>query len=159
MAAVTRRPARFLGMHWFNPPQVMKGVEIVRTEKTSQETVDAVIAVCKRAGKQPAICIDSPSFIANRLLQVYRNEALKLYDEGVASFQDIDTAFKEVYDFRMGPFELSDLIGMDIAMVGCATTYRELGRSIFQPARCQIMKYRAGDLGRKTGMGFYKYER
>lgn len=158
MAAVTKRPDKFLGMHWFNPPQIMRGIEVVRTEKTSQETVDTVVGLGQKLGKEPSVCKDSPGFIANRLLQIWRNESLRLYDEGVASFPDIDKAFKTAYNFRMGPFELSDLVGLEIALKGNETFYSELKRDIFRPPRCLIMKVRAGDYGRKTGRGFYEYK-
>ena len=157
MAAVTKRPDRFLGMHWFNPPQIMRGIEVVRAEGTSQETVDVIVKLCHRLGKEPAICKDSPCFIANRLLQALRSESFRVYDEGMASFQDIDTAFKVAYNFRMGPFELADLVGLDIALIGNETMHRELRGDIFQPPRCLIMKVKAGEYGRKTGRGFYEY--
>jgi 3-hydroxybutyryl-CoA dehydrogenase len=158
MAAATKRPDRVLGMHWFNPPQIMKGIEVIRTERTSQEALDTIIHLCKRLGKEPAICKDSPGFIANRLLQAWRSEGLRLYDEGVASSKEIDTALKVAYDFRMGPFELADLTGLDIALAGNETMYRELANPIFKPPRCLIMKVRSGELGRKTGRGFYEYK-
>jgi len=158
MAAVTKRPDKFVGMHWFNPPQIMRGVEVIRTEKTSQETVDTIAGLCKKLGKESAICTDSPGFIANRLLQVWRTQGFNIYDEGIASFRDIDVALKTAYDFRMGPFELGDLAGLEIAIAGSETMYRETGRDIFRPARCNVMKVRSGDYGRKTGRGFYDYE-
>lgn len=157
MAMVTRRPDKFLGMHWFNPPQIMRGIEVITTEKTSQEALDTIVELCKKLGKEPGICRDSPGFIANRLLQPWRNESYRLYDEGVASFQDIDQALKTAYSFRMGPFELGDLIGLEISLEGNETMYRELKSDIFKPARCHIVKVRAGELGRKTGQGFYQY--
>ena len=158
IAAVTKRQDRFLGMHWFNPPQIMRGIEVIRTEKTSQDALNTIVDLCRKLGKEPAICIDSPSFIANRLLQVWRNQAFNIYDEGITSFQNIDTALKTAYGFRMGPFELADLTGLDITLAGSETMYREMGREIFRPARCNIMKVRAGDYGRKTGRGFYEYK-
>jgi 3-hydroxybutyryl-CoA dehydrogenase len=158
MASVTKRADKFLGMHWFNPPQIMRGIEVIRTEKTSQETADIIVSLCQKLGKEPAVCKDSPGFIANRLLQVWRNEGFRLYDEAVASFQDIDKSLKTAYNFRMGPFELGDLAGLEIGLVGNETMYRELRRDIFKPARCHIMKVRAGDYGRKTGRGFYEYK-
>ena len=106
MAAVTRRPDKFVGMHWFNPPQIMRGIEIIKTEKTSQETIDIVVSLCRKLGKESAVCVDSPGFIANRLVQVWRNQSFTIYDEGIASFRDIDIALKTAFDFRMGPFEL-----------------------------------------------------
>jgi 3-hydroxybutyryl-CoA dehydrogenase len=159
MAAVTKRPDKFLGMHWFNPPQIMRGIEVVKAEKTSEETIGIIIDLCQKLNKQPAIVRDSPGFIANRLLQAWRNEGFKLYDENVASFQDIDQALKTAYNFRMGPFELSDMTGLDIVLAGSETMYRETGMELFKPAHCITMKVRAGDLGRKTGRGFYQYEK
>lgn len=158
MAAVTNRPDKFLGMHWFNPPQIMRGIEVIRAEKTSQETLDTIVGVCRKLGKDPAICKDSPGFIANRLLQPWRNESLKLFDEGVTTPKDIDMAWKAAYNFRMGPAELFDLTGMEISLAGSEVLYRELKREVFRPAWCQVMKVRAGDLGRKTGRGFYEYK-
>lgn len=158
MAAVTKRQDKFLGMHWFNPPQIMRGIEVIKTEKSSQETVNSIVELCRKLGKESAVCVDSPGFIANRLLQVWRNQSFNIYDEGIASFQDIDKALKAAYDFRMGPFELGDLVGLEIALTGNETMYRETGRDIFRPARCNVMKVRAGDYGRKTGRGFYEYE-
>ncbi len=157
IAAATKRPDKFLGMHWFNPPPIMRGVEVIKGEKTSQETLDIIVDLCHKLGKQPGVCKDSPGFIVNRLLQPWRNESFRLYDEGVASFQDIDKALKTAYNFRMGPFELGDLVGLEIAIVGNETMYRELKSDVFKPARCHIMKVRAGDWGRKTGQGFYEY--
>lgn len=157
MAMVTKRPDKFLGMHWFNPPQIMRGIEVITTEKTSQEALDTIVELCKKLGKEPGICRDSPGFIANRLLQPWRNESYRAYDEGIASFQDIDKALRTAYSFRMGPFELGDLIGLEISLEGNETMYRELKSDIFKPARCHIMKVRAGELGRKTGQGFYQY--
>jgi len=158
MAMVTKHPDRFIGMHWFNPPQLMRGIEVIVTDKTSQETLDTMVNLCKKLGKEPGICKDSPGFIVNRLLQIWYNESLNMFDEGVADPQDIDTALKVAYNFRMGPFELRDLVGLDVALVVSETHYRELMREQFKPPRCLVMKVKAGDLGRKTGRGFYEYE-
>ena len=158
IASVTKRLDKFVGTHWFNPPQIMRGVEVVLTEKTSKETLDTTVDLCKKLGKEPAVCSDSPGFIANHLLGVWRNEAYKLYDRRVASMKDIDTAFKVGYNFRMGQFELGDLAGLDVVLVGANTLYKELGKEIFAPAHCHAMKVRAGNYGRKTGRGFYEYK-
>ena len=158
IATATNRPDRFMGMHWFNPPQVMRGIEVVKTERTSPETVAIITSLCQQLGKEPALCQDSPGFIANRLLQAWRTEGLRLYDENVASFQDIDKALKTAYGFRMGPFEMADLAGMDVVMAGNETMYNELKSDVFKPPRCLVMKFRAGELGRKTGKGFYEYK-
>lgn len=158
MARVTKRPDKVLGMHWFNPPPLMRGIEVVRTDKTSQETVDTIVELAKKLGKTPGVCLDSAGFIVNRILQPWYNESYNIFDEGLASMQDIDAAIKTAYNFRMGPFELRDLVGLDIALVGTETIYRELKSDRFKPAQCLIRKVRAGDLGRKTGQGFYKYQ-
>lgn len=158
MASATKRPQQFLGMHWFNPPQIMRGIEIVRTDKTSPEVIETLVALAKKLGKEPAVCKDAPGFIANRILQIWRNESCKLLDDGVASYEDIDKAFKTAYSFRMGPFELADLVGLDIAIKGSETFYSEFKRDVFKPSRALLMKVRAGDYGRKTGQGFYSYK-
>jgi 3-hydroxybutyryl-CoA dehydrogenase len=157
MAMVTKRPDKFIGMHWFNPAQLMRGVEVVVHDKTSKETRDTIVDLCKKLGKKPGVCQDSPGFVVNRLLQIWYNEGLNMYDEGIAEPLDIDTALKVAYNFRMGPFELRDLVGLDIGIASTTTHYRELMREQFRPPRCLIMKVKAGDLGRKTGKGFYEY--
>lgn len=158
IASVTKRPQKFVGMHWFNPPQLMRGVEVVKTEKSAKETVDTLIELCRRLGKEASVVQDSPGFIANRLLQAWRNESFKLCDEKIALPADIDNAFKTAYGFKMGPFELGDMAGLDIVLTGSETMFHETGREVFRPARCVIMKVRAGDYGRKTGQGFYEYK-
>jgi 3-hydroxybutyryl-CoA dehydrogenase len=158
MAMATKRPDKFIGMHWFNPAQLMRGIEVITNDKTSKETLDTVVNLCKNLGKEPGICKDSPGFIVNRLLQIWYNEGLNMYDEGIAEPQDIDMALKAAYNFRMGPFELRDLVGLDIGIASTTTHYRELMREQFRPPRCLIMKVKAGDLGRKTGKGFYEYK-
>lgn len=158
MAMATKRPDKFIGMHWFNPAQLMRGIEVIIHDKTSKETLDTIVNLCNKLGKEPGICKDSPGFIVNRLLQIWYNEGLNMYDEGIAEPQDIDTALKAAYNFRMGPFELRDLVGLDIGIASTTTHYRELMREQFRPPRCLIMKVKAGDLGRKTGKGFYEYK-
>lgn len=157
LASATKRPSKVVGMHWGNPPQIMQGIEVVRTEKSSQEVVDAIVELSKMLGKIPTVCKDSPGFVINRLMFPWRNESMRLYDEGVASFQDIDKAFKVAYDIPMGPFEFSDFTGLEVSLEIANYLYRELKRDIFKPAQCWIMKVKAGDLGRKTGRGFYEY--
>ncbi len=158
MATVTKRPDKFLGMHWFNPPPIMRGIEVIRTEKTSQETLDTIVSLCQKFGKEPIMCKDSPGFIANRLFQPWVNESMKMLDEGIATVSDIDTAFKEAYNFRMGPLEVRDFGGLEVGLAGTQRIYEELGSEIFKPARSHIMRVRAGDYGRKTGRGFYEYK-
>ncbi len=158
ISSATKRPDKFLGMHWFNPPPLMRGIEVVKTEKTSQETIQTMMDLCKKLGKEPALCQDAPGFVANRVLNVWRNESFKLLDDQAASFEDIDKAFKAAYSFRMGPFELADLVGLDIGIKGSETFYAEFKKELFRPCRCLINRVRAGDYGRKTGKGFYTYK-
>lgn len=157
MAMATKRPQKFIGMHWFNPPQLMRGIEVIVHVKTSEDTLNTMVDLCKKLGKEPGVCKDSPGFIVNRLLQIWYNESLYMYDEGIAEPKDIDIALKTAYNFRMGPFELRDMVGMDVALASTSTHYRELMRDQFKPPRCLIMKVKAGELGRKTGRGFYEY--
>ncbi|HEX76808.1 MAG TPA: 3-hydroxyacyl-CoA dehydrogenase family protein [Dehalococcoidia bacterium] len=157
MAAVTGRPDRFIGMHWFNPPQLMRLIEIPRGQDTSEETVATIVELAKRLGKVPAVCSDSPGFIVNRLLQPFYNEAMSLLEEGVASAQDIDTALKAGGGFRMGPLELRDFVGLDTALRGTEVIYNALRHDKFKPRQCLIRLVKAGHYGRKTGRGFYTY--
>ena len=158
MAMETKRPEKFLGMHWFNPPQIMRGIEVIKAEKTSPEVVNTVADLCKKLGKEPIICKDSIGFIANRIVLAWRTECFSIYDEGIASFRDIDKAFKEGYNFRMGPFEFTGLTGLDFAVHTTELIYQETRNDIFKPPQCLIRKARAGDFGRKTGRGFYEYK-
>jgi 3-hydroxybutyryl-CoA dehydrogenase len=159
ISSVTKRPDRFVGMHFFNPPQLMKGLEIVQLDKTNPEIITTLLALAKKIGKDAAVCKDAPGFIANRILQVQRAESLKLYDEAVASAEDIDKAFKAAYGFRMGPIELADMVGLEICLKGAQTFHDEFKRDVFRPSRALIVKVRAGDYGRKTGQGFYSYKK
>ncbi len=158
MAMATNRPEKFVGMHWFNPPQLMQGIEVVVHERTSKDTLETIVDLCKKLGKVPGICKDSTGFIVNRLLQIWYNEGLNMYDEGIAEPQDIDTAYKVGGGFRMGPFELRDMVGLDTGLAITETHYREFMRDQFKPPRCLVMKVKAGELGRKSGRGFYVYE-
>jgi len=158
IASATKRPEKVIGMHWGNPPQIMKGIEVVRTEKTSQQVVDIIVGLSKKIGKLSIVCKDSPGFVSTRIMPPWRNECMRLYDEGVASMEDIDKAFRVAFGVPMGPFELTDLTGLDVSLSVQNTLYKEFGREIFRPAQCLIMKVKAGDLGRKSGQGFYKHK-
>ncbi len=158
LAAATKRPDRFIGMHWFNPPQLMRLIEIARAPGTSDETVHAVVEFSNKIGKTPAVCKDSPGFVVNRILQPWYNEGMRLLDEGVATAQDIDTALKVGGGFRMGPLELRDLVGLDTGLKGTLAIYEQLRDDKFRPPQCLIKMVQAGHYGRKTKKGFYKYE-
>ncbi len=146
-----------MGMHWFNPPAIMRLIEIPRGTGTSDETVEKAEALAKRLGKTPVVCKDSPGFVVNRILNVWYNEAMRMVDEGMASVEDIDRAFRDGGGFRMGPLDLRDLVGLDVALQIVGSLYSRLGQEKFRPPECLRQRVAAGHFGRKTGEGFYKY--
>jgi 3-hydroxybutyryl-CoA dehydrogenase len=159
MAAVTRRAERFIGMHFMNPVPVMKLVEVVRGLATSEETLAATLALAARLGKQTITVNDSPGFAANRVLLPMINEAVFALQEGVASAADIDLGMKLGTNHPMGPLELADLVGLDTCLYVMEVLHAGLGEDKYRP--CQLLrKYvDAGFLGRKSGRGFYVYDR
>lgn len=159
MASATGRPDRVAGMHFFNPAPVMKLVEVIAGAQTSQETLATVKALAEKLGKTPIEVKESPGFVVNRLLTLMLNEACFLLMEGVASPKDIDTAMKLGCNHPMGPFELMDLVGLDIVLAIAETLYQETGDPKFRPSPLLRKMVRAGLLGRKTGRGFYTYEK
>ena len=157
LAAATSRPDKVVGMHFFNPPQVMKLVEIVRGLQTSDETVELVKGLAERLGKVPVLCKDVPGFIANRIGIIGILEAIRLYEQGIASAKDIDTAMKLGYNWPMGPLELADFIGLDVLLNIAEVLYRETGSPAYHPPTILRRLVAAGHLGRKSGRGFYIY--
>jgi 3-hydroxybutyryl-CoA dehydrogenase len=157
MANATRRPDRFVGMHFFNPAPVMKLVEVIRGSETSDATVHLAKGVCVRLGKDPVEVREAPGFVVNRLLVPMMNEAFCLLEEGVASAEDIDKAMKLGTNMPMGPFELADFTGLDIGLDTMETLHRETGDPKFRPAPLLRKYVRAGRLGRKTGRGVFEY--
>ncbi len=151
------RPDRFTGMHWFNPPALMKLIEIPRGFQTSDETVETIESLAKRLGKVPMVCKDSPGFVVNRILNVWYNEGMRLLDEGAAGVEDIDRAIRDGGGFRMGPLQLRDLVGLDTALLITESLYKALGHEKFRPCQCLRDRVAAGHFGRKTGKGFYEY--
>ena len=150
-------PERVAGMHFFNPAHVMKLVEVVAGEHTSQETVQAIYDLCIQLKKQPVVCKDSPGFIVNRVARHYYLEAMHIAQEQNIPIGDID-ALMENAGFKMGPFKLMDLIGMDINLAVSQTIYHAFDDAIrFKPSTMQEQKVAEGNLGRKTGKGFYEY--
>jgi len=158
IAAATKRPQQVVGMHFFNPVPVMRLVEVVKGLATSDEVVEVVKQLATKLGKTPIVCKDVPGFVANRLAFPYLAEAIRLYEMGVASAEDIDTAMKLGYNFPMGPLELIDLIGLDVTLDILETLYKETGQSTFCPPVLLRQMVRAGWLGRKTKKGFYTYQ-
>lgn len=157
LASSTSRPARVVGMHFFNPATRMKLVEVVRGEVTSQETIDAVVDLAKKLGKTPIVINDSPGFLVNRMLIPMINEAAYILLEEVARKEDIDLSMKMGANFPMGPLELADLIGVDVCLNIMESFYKEFGDPKYRP--CPILRkmVRMKYLGRKVGKGFYDY--
>jgi 3-hydroxybutyryl-CoA dehydrogenase len=150
-------PQRVVGMHFFNPAYIMKLVEVVKGNLTSNDIAMAGYDICIQMNKVPVICKDAPGFIVNRIARHYYLESLKLAEEGIASFEDIDTIL-EATGFKMGPFKLMDLIGMDINLAVSQSLYDAFNKTErFKPSILQIEKVKKGELGKKTGKGFYSY--
>jgi len=157
IAKKTNRPERVIGMHFFNPPPLMKLVEVISTTLTHPDITEIVAAFCKRLGKTPVICTDAPGFIVNRVARPYYLESLRLVEEGIADFATIDSLM-EASGFRMGPFKLMDLIGNDINYAVSCSVYEALNRPPrLQPSSIQQQKVELGELGKKTGKGYYSY--
>ena len=151
-------PQRVVGMHFFNPAYIMKLVEVVKGDQTDQEIANAIFNICKDMDKLPVICKDSPGFIVNRIARHYYLESLKIVEEDIASFEDVDTIL-EASGFKMGPFKLMDLIGMDINLAVSKSIYDAFDKAErFTPSALQEEKVKNGELGIKTGKGFYNYE-
>jgi 3-hydroxybutyryl-CoA dehydrogenase len=159
IADATNRPEKVCNMHFFNPALVMKLVEVVQGEHVSEETVEAVVNAAKKMNKTPVLLHkEIYGFLANRLLQATRKEALKLLDMGVASFEDIDTAAMNGLGYPMGPFQLLDLTGIDLAYHVDTEKYQESGNPDDKPSPTVVDKFNKGEFGKKVGKGFYDYE-
>jgi len=157
IASVTERPEQVLGLHFMNPVPVMKGVELVVGEKTSDETVTLGREFARDIGKETWEADDKPGFVVNRVLMPWINEGIRAYDEGVADKADIDRGLTLGTNVPMGPLELADHIGLDVVLDASETLYEELGDR-YKPAYLLKRKVAAGDLGKKSGRGFYDYD-
>jgi 3-hydroxybutyryl-CoA dehydrogenase len=157
IASATDRPELVVGIHFMNPVPVMKGVEIVVGEKTDPDVVELAHGFSEALGKETWECDDKPGFVSNRILMPWINEGVRAYDEGVASKEDIDRGMKLGTNVPMGPLELADHIGLDVCLDATETLHEELGDR-YTPAYLLKRKVDAGDLGKKTGRGFYEYE-
>jgi 3-hydroxybutyryl-CoA dehydrogenase len=156
IAAAVKRPARVVGMHFFNPVHVMKLVEIVKHASSDPDLVASAVAFSERMGKTPIVVTDSPGFASSRLGLVIGLEAMRMVEQGVASPADIDTAMKLGYGHPMGPLELTDLVGLDVRL-GIAEYLSTAIGPAFTPPQVLRDKVAAGKLGKKTGEGFYRW--
>ena len=157
LAAATKRPERFIGVHFFNPVPVMALVEVIRGLQTDEATVLAASELVKRLNKTPIVVRNSPGFIVNRLLCPMLNEAVFAYSEGLASAQEIDDAMKLGCNHPLGPLALADLIGLDVVLAVMEVFYRDFNDPKYRPAPLLKEMVAAGYLGRKTGRGFHAY--
>lgn len=152
-----QQPQRVVGMHFFNPAPLMKLVEVVKGNETSDAVVDTVMELCRQLNKVPVLCKDAPGFIVNRVARHYYLEAMKLVENGTATIENVD-AVMEATGFKMGPFKLMDMIGMDINLAVSQSVYEAFEKEVrFRPSPLQIEKVARGELGKKTGKGFYIY--
>ena len=158
IAEGSRRPARVVGMHFFNPVHLMRLVEIVRGRETSDETVGAVRAVASKMKKEPIVVRDVPGFASSRLGVALGLEAMRMVEEGVAEAKDIDTAMELGYNHPMGPLRLTDLVGLDVRLHIAEYLHAKLGSERFRPPEILRRMVAEGRLGKKSGEGFYKWD-
>jgi 3-hydroxybutyryl-CoA dehydrogenase len=159
LAAVTNRPGQVIGMHFFNPVPVLQLVEVIRAVQTTDETAAAIVELARELGKEPAEARDFPGFVSNRILMPFINEAAYALLEGVAEPQAIDTIARLGFAHPMGPLALADLIGLDTCVAIMEVLHRGLGDPKYAPCPLLRQYVQAGRLGRKSGRGFYRYER
>jgi 3-hydroxybutyryl-CoA dehydrogenase len=157
IASATDAPERVVGLHFMNPVPVMDGVEVVVGEKTTDDAVDLAHAFAEDLGKETWEADDKPGFVTNRILMPWLNEGIRAFDEGVATKEDIDRGMKLGTNVPMGPLELADHVGLDVVLHASETLHEELGDR-YKPAYHLRRKVDAGDLGKKTGQGFYEYD-
>ena len=157
IAESVNNPARVIGMHFFNPATILKLVEVVQTKFTNEQTLQLTTGLAKRMGKIPVVCRDAPGFIVNRVARPFYIESLRIAEENIADIPAIDRIIESA-GFRMGPFKLMDLIGNDVNYKVSCSVYEQLGQpERLKPSSIQKEKVDAGNLGRKSGKGYYEY--
>jgi 3-hydroxybutyryl-CoA dehydrogenase len=159
LAAVTKRPEKVLGLHFFSPVPMMKAVEVVRGMSTSEETMGKGVEMIRKLGKEPIrVESDMPGFLLNRINLVSYVEAINLLDRGVATAEDIDKGIRLAFGRPMGPFETGDMVGLDVSFNALQSIYEESRDDRYYPPQLLRRKVRAGHLGKKSGKGWYRYD-
>jgi 3-hydroxybutyryl-CoA dehydrogenase len=157
IASVTGRLEKVIGTHFFAPPQVMKLIEIPRGQKTSDDTLDTVLKMCEKFGKETIVCKDSQGFVTSRVLAAFTLECIRVVEEGLASKEDVDKACKLAFNHPMGAFQLNDFSGLDTALRAYDGLRGEFGDRFLSPQSLRNL-VRSGDLGYKSGNGWFSYE-
>jgi 3-hydroxybutyryl-CoA dehydrogenase len=158
IAAVTKRPEKVLGLHFFNPVPMMEVVEVIKGIRTSEETMQAGVDFVRKIGKEPIrVESDMPGFLLNRINLVGYVEAIRLLEQGIGTVEDIDKGVRLAFGRRMGPFETGDLVGLDVSFGALTAIYEESKDVRYYPPQLLRRKVKAGELGRKTGRGWYDY--
>ena len=155
LSSATKRQDKVIGLHFSNPVPIMRGVEVIRTLVTSEETLKITLDFAGSLGKEPIVVKDSPAFVANRIYTVAGQEAVRILQEGLATVEDIDKAMKLLYNWPMGPFEIADLAGIDVGVEMAEEIYRQTGWERFKPVPLQKRMVELGYTGNKAGKGYY----
>jgi len=158
IGAVTQRPQKVIGLHYFNPPAMMKLIEVVRGVETSEETLQTALEFAKKSGKETVVCKDSQGFITSRIINLWLTEAERILEEGIASKEDIDKACRLAFNHPMGPFELADFSGLDTKLYVADALNQSFGDR-FRSTQTLRNLVAAGHLGRKRGKGWFEYSK